>query len=54
MKTRKHGVSESDNNMEKSDDMFDIFGDDDGNTANNPTSNGSGTVSVQPSASTLK
>ncbi|KAK6156849.1 hypothetical protein DH2020_011097 [Rehmannia glutinosa] len=48
-KARKHGLSES-LGEEKSDDIFDMFGDD-GSAAENPASNGSGSVSVQHSES---
>ncbi|KAI3445729.1 hypothetical protein Pfo_002394 [Paulownia fortunei] len=49
-KIRKHGLSES-LGQEKSDDIFDMFGDDDGSAAENLASNGSGSVSVQPTES---
>ncbi|XP_051147199.1 uncharacterized protein LOC127262527 [Andrographis paniculata] len=48
VKARKQGITESGDNMETSD-IFDMFGEDDGNA--NPASNGSETVSVQPSES---
>lgn len=48
VKTRKYGLAEN-LVQEKSDDMFDMFGEDDGSAANNPASNGSGSVSVEPS-----
>ncbi|KAL7157169.1 hypothetical protein ABFS83_02G059800 [Erythranthe nasuta] len=50
VQTRKHGLSES-LSQEKSDDMFDMFGDDGGSATENPTSSGSGSVPVQPSES---
>ncbi|KAK4438191.1 hypothetical protein Salat_0153300 [Sesamum alatum] len=49
-KARKHGVSES-SVQEKSEDIFDMFGDDEGTAAENPASHGSSSVSVQPSES---
>ncbi|KAG8368679.1 hypothetical protein BUALT_Bualt15G0070800 [Buddleja alternifolia] len=48
-KARNHGFLES-LGQEKPDDSFDMFGDDDGSAAN-PASNGSESVSVQPSES---
>ncbi|KAH6773259.1 hypothetical protein C2S52_003876 [Perilla frutescens var. hirtella] len=47
VKSRKHGLSES-LGKEKSEDMFDMFGDDEGSTAENPATTGSGPLSVQP------
>ncbi|PIM97569.1 putative protein involved in protein-protein interaction, contains polyproline-binding GYF domain [Handroanthus impetiginosus] len=50
VKTRKQGLSES-TAEDKSDDIFDMFGDDDGSAAQDAASNGSGSFSVQPSES---
>lgn len=52
-KARKHGLSES-LGQEKSEDIFDMFGDDEGRAAENPASNGNGSLSVQPFESMLK
>lgn len=45
--SRKHGVSES-LGKEKSEDMFDMFGDDEGSAAENPTTSVNVSLSVQP------
>lgn len=51
--SRKHGLSES-LGKEKSEDIFDMFGDDGGSAAENPASIGNVSLSVQPFESMLK
>lgn len=51
--SRKHGVSES-LGKEKSEDMFDMFGDDEGSAAENPTTSVNVSLSVQPVECMLK
>lgn len=52
MKARKHGLSES-LSKETSEDIFDMFGDDEGNAAEVPATTGNGSLSVQAVESML-